>query len=207
MNHRSLLCASALALCASSASAVLIDFESISDNGSSGMLSSYGISSITQTGGTLPFQARSFAAEPNILCPSGSHVFLPGGHWYPGYGIVTTTMTFATPITGLSFKKAGDTSGTYGMAGWKAEAYSPSSALVASTGIGFASGLDFPSPSIQSFALSGTDSIQTIVFSVNYNYMSSSGSVLLDDFSYTLVPEPASLAIIGAGMMLPRRRR
>ena len=93
------------------------------------------------------------------------------------------------------------------MAGWKADAYSPTNALVDSEGIGFASGLDFPSPTIQSFNLAGADSIQTVVFSTNYNWMSTSGSVLLDDFSYSFVPEPMSAGVVVAGSLLLRRRR
>jgi hypothetical protein len=196
---------------AGSARAVtLIDFESIPTGPqASGFLSSYGIASVIQSGGVTAFEVRDMS-DPDAIVPSGVNMFLPGGFYYPNAGVATTTLTFSTPVNYFQFKKYAEAQApyTYGIAGWKAEAYDAANVLVDSDGINFSGGLDFPSTSTQTYNLSGANPIQSVVISVNYNYQSTSGTVPIDDFQFDPVPEPGSvLGMVGLAIIGAMRRR
>jgi hypothetical protein len=193
----------AFAICAAlafglvtAARANFIDFESVpAGTLASNALASYGISSISNTGsGTyVDAQCRDMTGPGDVI-PSGVNMFLPAAYWYPNSGIAATTLTFSTPVNSFSFKKLADSNVplVIGIAGWKAEAFDESAALVDSDGIGFAGGLDFPSPlPHQSFTLSGPAPIKTVTFTINYNWMSTIGTVPVDDFQFDPIPEPA----------------
>lgn len=197
--------AAALAIGVSSARGNFINFESVPTGVlAPDALASYGISSISQSGSGIvdPVQCR-YMAGPDHIVPSGVNMFMPAGYWYPNQGTATTTLEFSTPVNSFSFKKLAEAEApiTVGIAGWKVEAFDESSTLVDSDGINLAGGLDFPSPGPinQSFALSGSTPIKTVVFTVNFNYMSSIGTVPVDDFQFDPIPEPA---LGGAALVL-----
>jgi len=200
---------------------VFIDFENITAGDQpSDFLAAYGIASITSSGGGTAIRVYDYGSEPIIVVPSGTKAFLPSGGLYPSpAGYFTTTLTFATPVTYFSFTKIaeqtipGHPSLTYGIAGWRAQAFDESGGLVDTAGIGLSGGLDFPSPTPNvEFTLAGSSYISSVVFTVNYNYMSSAGSVGIDNFQFAPVPEPTSGAVLAgvaalAGAWLIRRRR
>jgi hypothetical protein len=213
MFRRSLILGIGAVLFASSISSadVLIDFESMPGGDKpSDFLAGFGISSVVKGGGGTNFQVRSFSAEPTIVVPSGHQLFLPSGGSFPTpTGLFTTTLTFETPVTFFSFTKAGDTSGTYGMAGWRAQGFDLNGALVDTEERNLSGGLDFPSPPPPvTFTLQGAEPIKSVVFTTNYNFQSTSGTVLLDDFRFAPIPEPTIGTIAGAlGLIAMRRRR
>ncbi len=191
-------CAIACAI-ASSASAVTIDFESIpAGSVASNFLAPYGISSVTSSGGGTGIAVYDYGSEPDIKAPSGTKVFLPSGGSFPTpTGFFDTTLTFASTVPWFQFSKIAEVNApyTYGIAGWRARALDSASNIVAEVQKNLNGGLDFPSPlPNQTFLLQGASPIKTVVFTVNYNFQSTSGTVGIDDF--TFVPEPASLALL-----------
>jgi hypothetical protein len=190
-------CAIASAI-VSSASAITIDFESIpAGSVASNFLAPYGISSVTSSGGTSP-AVYDYGSEPDIKAPSGTKVFLPSGGVFPSpTGFFDTTLTFTTAVPYFQFSKIAEVNApyTYGIAGWRARAFDSGSNIVAEVQKNLNGGLDFPSPlPNQTFLLQGASLIKTVVFTVNYNFQSTSGTVGIDDF--TFVPEPASLTLL-----------
>ena len=195
-----------------SADARFINFESLPTgllpaNG----LASYAISSVTYTGGT-GVQVYDFGGEPDIKAPSPTKVFLPSGGSFPTpSGFFDTTLTFETPMEYFQFSKIAEVNApyTYGIAGWRARAFDSGGGVVDEVQKNLAGGLDFPSPlPNETFLLQGANRIKTVVFTVNYNYQSTSGTVGVDNFSYR-VPEPATAALVSLGAVLllaPRAR-
>jgi hypothetical protein len=180
--------------------ALTIDFESIPTGSlASNSLAAYGISSITSSGGGTGVAVYDYGSEPDIKAPSGTKVFLPSGGSFPNpNGFFDTTLTFASPIPSFQFSKIAEVNApyTYGIAGWRARALDASNAVVAEVQKNLSGGLDFPSPlPNQTFLLQGANTIKSVVFTVNYNFQSTSGTVGIDDF--TFVPEPTSLALAG----------
>lgn len=186
---------------------VLIDFEDIPDGAQpSNFLAAYGIASVTCVGGT-GFSVHDYSNEDYIVVPSGAKVFLPSGGAYPEpRDYFTTTLTFTAPVSYFSFSKIAEriigahTEITYGIAGWRAQAFDAVGGLVDTEGIGLTSGLDFPSPAPNAvFTLAGSHDISSVVFTVNYNWMSTSASVGIDNFEFApAVPEPAMSAALAA---------
>jgi hypothetical protein len=180
--------------------AVTIDFESIPAGAvASNFLAPYGISSVAYSGGT-GAAVYDYGSEPDIKAPSGTKVFLPSGGSFPSpTGFFDTTLTFASVVPSFQFSKIAEVNApyTYGIAGWRARALDASNAIVAEVQKNLNGGLDFPSPlPNQTYLLQGANPIKTVVFTVNYNFQSTSGTVGLDDFTFA-VPEPTSLALVG----------
>jgi hypothetical protein len=210
---RTIAFTASLALCASlhPVSARTINFEALPAgllpaNG----LAAYGISSVTYSGGT-GAQVYDYGSEPDIKAPSPTKVFLPSGGSFPTpNGIFDTTLTFDAPMEFFQFSKVAEVNPpyTYGIAGWRARAFDVNNVLVDEVQKNLAGGLDFPSPlPNQTFLLDGTNRIKSVVFSVNYNFQSTSGTVGIDDFVYR-VPEPSIFGMLSVGgMMLFGRRR
>jgi hypothetical protein len=202
----------ALTLCSAAhlANARSINFESLPAgllpaNG----LADYGISSVTYAGGT-GAQVYDYGSEPDIAAPSPTKVFLPSGGSFPNpNGFFDTTLTFATPMEYFGFSKIAEVNApyTYGIAGWRARAFDTSNNVVAEVQKNLNGGLDFPSPlPNQSFLLQGANRIKSVVFTVNYNFQSTSGTVGVDNFTYR-VPEPATVALVAFGVALSLSRR
>jgi hypothetical protein len=215
MNRRLLTLFTALALCtvANLANARFIDFETLTPgllpaNG----LADYGISSVTYGSGT-GAQIYDYGNEPDIKAPSPTKVFLPSGGSFPApaFMLFDTTLTFASPMEYFQFSKIAEVNApyTYGIAGWRARAFDSGGGFVAEVEKNLAGGLDFPSPlPNQTFLLQGANRIKTVVFTVNYNWQSTAGTVGIDDFRFR-VPEPASVAMLAVGtafVVLSRRR-
>jgi hypothetical protein len=211
-----LLLAALIVLCVAPPSqllAITIDFESIPAGGlASNSLAAYGISSVTFSGGT-GAQVYDYGSEPDIKAPSGTKVFLPSGGSFPSpTGFFDTTLVFTDTIPYFGFSKIAEVNApyTYGIAGWRARAFDAANNIVAEVQKNLNGGLDFPSPlPNQTFLLQGANTIKSVVFTVNYNFQSTSGTVGIDDF--TFVPEPTTLALgglatIGFGMVRRRSR-
>jgi PEP-CTERM motif len=203
----------ALLACAGrqSASALTINFESIPAGSlASNALAAYGISSITSSGGTA-VAVYDYGSEPDIKAPSGTKVFLPSGGSFPTpTGFFDTTLTFAAPVPSFQFSKIAEVNApyTYGIAGWRARALDASNGIVAEVQKNLNGGLDFPSPlPNQTFLLQGSANIKSVVFTVNYNFQSTSGTVGIDDFVFVPEPGTLSLAAMGiVGLAVMRRR-
>jgi hypothetical protein len=209
----SLLLAGCAITCAigTSVSAITIDFESFpAGSVASNFLAPYGISSVTSSGGT-SVAVYDYGSEPDIKAPSGTKVFLPSGGSFPNpNGFFDTTLTFTSEVPWFQFSKIAEVSApyTYGIAGWRARALDSSNNIVAEVQKNLNGGLDFPSPlPNQTFLLQGASPIKTVVFTVNYNFQSTSGTVGIDDFNF--VPEPASLTLLCTAVWgaIGRRRR
>lgn len=197
---------------ASSVSARTIDFESLSTgpmapNG----LDDYGISSVTYSGGTGPL-VYDYGSEPDIQAPSPTKVFFPSGGSFPSpSGFFDTTLTFATPMEYFQFSKIAEVNApyTYGIAGWRARAFDSGNVMIDEVEENLAGGIDFPSPlPNEVYLLEGINRIKTVVFTVNYNFQSTAGTVGVDDFTFR-VPEPHSLVLLGLGLaaIIARRPR
>jgi hypothetical protein len=173
-------------------------------------LAAYGISSVTYAGGT-GAQVYDYGSEPDIQAPSPTKVFLPSGGSFPNpNGFFDTTLVFDTPMEYFGFSKIAEVNApyTYGIAGWRARAFDASNNVVAEVQKNLNGGLDFPSPlPNQSFLLQGANRIKSVIFTVNYNFQSTSGTVGVDNFTYR-VPEPATAALLAvAALALTTRRR
>lgn len=197
------------------ATVTLIDFESIAaGTQASNFLQSYGISSVVHGGGgTTPVVYDNLA---HMVPASGTRIFAPSGGSYPSPAFPSqpdyfyTDLTLDTPATYFSFYRVTQSVGSYGTAGWQAVAYDALGNVVDTEGVNLAGGLDYPPPpnSVQ-YTLQGAADITKVRFRVNYNYQSTLGSVMLDDFEFDSVPEPAQGLLLGlgaAGMLLRRRR-
>lgn len=213
-NRCTLFIASFITSCvAAYAHARTIDFESLPAGAlPANGLAAYGISSVTSSGGTA-VQIYDYGSEPDIKAPSPTKVFLPSGGSYPSpTGFFNTTLTFEAPMEFFQFSKIAEVNApyTYGIAGWRARAFDESNGMVAEVQKNLNGGLDFPSPlPNQTFLLQGANRIKSVVFTVNYNYQSTSGTVGIDNFVYR-VPEPSSVILsvmFGAVFVLIRRRR
>jgi hypothetical protein len=213
MTIRQSLIFTTIVFCAASAPmpvlALTIDFESLPTGAAgSGLLAPFGISSITSSGGT-GAQVYDYGSEPDIKAPSGTKVFLPSGGSFPTpNGFFDTTLTFANVVPSFQFSKIAEVNApyTYGIAGWRARAFDVNNVVVAEVEKNLNGGLDFPSslPN-QTFLLQGVNPIKTVVFTVNYNFQSTSGTVGLDDF--TFVPEPTTCALMGLAALVVTLRR
>ena len=196
-----------LALPAAAVGTVTINFDDL-PNGDLpvGALSSYGINSITSSGGSVP--AHVYDANDCPSCgyvpPAGSHKFLvTAGGAYPGptgYFYTTLIFDYATPF--FSFYKLGYSVPSVGVAGWSATAYNAADSVVDSVGVNLFGGLDYPpSPTAVPYTLSGSG-ITKVVFTSNYNYQSTTGAVQVGDFQFG-VPEPGTLpTFVFAGIAL-----
>lgn len=200
-------------LTSNSEAATLIDFESVPTGAlASNALSAYGVSSITNAGGPIPASVRDMSGEMGeLMISSPVNAFHPPAFFWPQTGSASATLTFATELTSLSFTKIAEANTangvTYGLPGWSAVAYDSSNNVVDSISIGYSGGLDFPNTSIATYTLDGISPIDHVVFSVNYTGMSSSGTVYLDDFTLSFVPEPSTIGLVGAFSALALRRR
>lgn len=205
--------ASLAGFASTSQAATLIDFESVPTGAlASNALSAYGVLSITSVGGPIPTSVRDMSDVANeLMISSPVNAFHPPAFFWPQTGTASATLTFAQGATSMSFTKIAEhnTSNgvTVGFPGWKAEAYDSSNNLVDFEDDGYASGLDFPNTSILTYTLSGSSPIDHVVFSVNYNGQSTLGTIYLDDFNLSYVPEPTTLGLIGAVGALALRRR
>jgi hypothetical protein len=187
----------------SSAAAITIDFESIpAGNVASNFLAPYGISSVTSSGGGTPVAVYDLTGQPDLQAPSGSKIFLPAGGAFPTpNGFFDTTLTFTDTVPSFQFSKIAEVNPpyTYGIAGWRARALDSSSNVVAEVNKNLNGGLDFPSPlPNETYLLQGASPIKSVVFTVNYNFQSTSGTVGIDDF--TFVPEPSGLVLLGCAL-------
>jgi hypothetical protein len=208
MNRHSLICIAlglVISAGASESSAVMINFESLPTGALAGNgLAAYRIVSITTSGGT-GAQIYDYGSGSDIQAPSPTKVFLPSGGLFPNpNGFFDTTLTFDTEMEYFRFSKIAEVAApfTYGIAGWRARAFDGSNGLVAEVQKNLNGGLDFPSPlPNQTFLLQGANGIKKVVFTVNYNFQSTSGTVGLDNFEFR-VPEPTSLVLFGLGTVL-----
>lgn len=200
-------------LASGSQAATLIDFESVPAGAlASNALSAYGVSSVIGTGGIVPVSVRDMSDVFNeLMISSPVNAFHPPAFFWPNTGSSTATLTFAQDLTSMSFTKIAEANTangvTYGLPGWTAVAYDSSNNVVDSINVGYASGLDFPNTSIQTYTLDGSSPIHHVTFGMNYTGMSTAGTVYLDDFTLNFVPEPTTLGLIGAVGALALRRR
>lgn len=215
-----ILAALFICVCPAMAGTVTLNFDDIPEGFLPvDALQAYGIDSFVSSAGSYPAAVyRCGEGCANVL-PGGSGSFLAtaGGSYPAPTGYFTTTLTFHDPTPYFSFFKSGYSVGSFGVAGWQADAYDSESNLVASVGVGLAFGLDYPpSPTPVSYTLSGEADITSVVFTSHYNYWSTAGSVQVANFSYDTpeaVPEPATvgMALLGLGLTIrgvsARRRR
>lgn len=197
------------------ATVTLIDFESVAAGTvASNSLQSYGISSVTFGGGGLAPVVYDGLA--NMVMPSGTHLFAPSGGSYPNPAFPSTPDYFYTdlvldsPASYFSFFRVTQDVPSYGTAGWQAVAYDALGNVVDTEGVNLGGGLDYPPPPTPvKYTLQGAAEITKVRFRVNYNYQSTAGTVMLDDFEFDSVPEPTHGVLLGfgaAGMLLRRRR-
>lgn len=205
-------CAIVCVLSSHASAVIKIDFESIpTGNVASNFLAPYGISSVTTSGGGTPIAVYDVTGQ-DLQAPSGTKIFLPSGGVFPTpNGFFDTTLTFTTAVPYFQFSKLAEKTSpyTYGIAGWRARALDSSSNILAEVQQNLNGGLDFPSPlPNQTYLLQGAGLIKTVVFTVNYNFQSTSGTVGIDDF--TFVPEPTSVTLLSlapCGLLGTLRRR
>jgi hypothetical protein len=188
---------------------VLVDFESIpTGNPNANFLAAYGISSVITTGG-VGDNVYDSTGDPTFVPASGTRFYWPSAGAFPSpTGIFTTDFTFTYPVNYFSFYKIGVTNPTFGMAGWRAQAFDASNNVVATEDHNLSGGLDYPPPPTPTYyLLSGANPITKVIYSINYNYQSTTASAYFDDFQFDPVPEPTTIALLPLAAAFLRRRR
>ena len=192
---------------------IFLDFESVATGPlTASELSGYGLSSVTGTG-VAPgdvVSVRDMSNDTDLMISSGKNAFQPAGSYFPYAGISSTTIDFADGgLDSFSFTKIAEREApyTYGITGWRVEAYDAANVLVDDEEDSFATGLDFPNPTILTYTLDGATPITRVIIRTNYNYQSNAGTVFMDDFTMVFVPEPAAASLVAAAACLLRRRR
>lgn len=204
---------SAFVLCTAAHGAVITFEEFANGPQASNFLASYGISSVTEVNGTNLYSAFEVRNDSQVNTESGTKFLAMTGSWWPNTGQHSTTFVFSSPVQSFSFWVAGNDQQVPAMAyaGWKAQAFDALNNLVSTYDANYSSGgspLTVPVNPVQ-HTLSGSAQISSIVFSMNYTGYSNIGSVYVDSFEFTPVPEPssASLAAVALGFVVFRHRR
>jgi hypothetical protein len=195
------------------AAAIYMNFDSVDVTTSvdaTSYLASFGITitnatldGVPKSGSVLIFNDQHYYSG-NVVVASSPHNFLEGGcgstSWSNSY-----TLNFSTPLESLSFTRIAYTTGGGAQTpGWNATAYIGATAIgsVGSPNIN----QDYAAPA-HTYAFSGAGITSLTITGYEHNTAALS-SVPLDDFYMTpVLPEPATLLLVGLGGLVLRKRR
>ena len=187
-----------LAAPCATAAVVTLDFDSVAPNVGNGpaYLNSYGITltDLTPAGpsGVVDIVNNSSSYSPGSLWLDDNFLIQNGGGAPP----CSYTMNFSTPLLSISFERIATPSNLFTEPQWSATAYT---GVVAVGTVGESLGSWGNSPA-STFTLTGSG-ITSLTISANGFGFTGIGSVPLDDFVLTEVPEPSTLVL--AGVALP----
>lgn len=201
----------AVILGASSATAAVVNFDSIDtstspfyvDITSTNYLAQYGITLVNNTPGTTVDVLCANALYNNsctsgtgaLVAPSSPNVLIQNGN---NFG-ESYTLNFSQPLSTLSFEEAGYT-GNQLVAAWTATAYDSHGNVLSTVGQPLTSYFA-PTPP-QEFTLAGPG-IASVAFYSNVQGVACC-SLAIDDLSspqLTATPEPATVALFGVGLL------
>jgi hypothetical protein len=180
------------------ATVVTLDFESVAPNAGNGTayLSSYGItlSNISPSGpsGVVDIRNISSSYSPGSLWVNDNFLMPDGGGAPP----CSYTMNFSTPLQSISFERIATPSNLSTEPLWSATAYA---GVVPVGTVGESLGSWGNSPA-NSFTLTG-NGITSLTVSSNGFFFTGIGSVPLDDFVLTQVPEPSTISIAALSLI------
>jgi hypothetical protein len=128
--------------------------------------------------------------------PSSPNFFGVGG----GGQITTLTLNFSTPVNNFSFDRIGVKNGGSGtsMGPWSATAYNTLNEILGVVGDGLIISFD-PVVPIESFTI-GLEGISRIDFTANNYGFTGFGFPLTDNWTFSTVPEPATMLLLGLGL-------
>jgi hypothetical protein len=147
-------------------------------------------------------QSSEYAIVMNLreyswaIAPSPPNFFGVGG----GGQITTLTLNFSTPVNNFSFDRIGIMNGGNGtsMGPWSATAYNASGGYLDAVGDPFI--ISWDTVPIESFTI-GAQGISRIDFIADNYGFTGFGFPITDNWTFTTVPEPTTIMLLGLGLM------
>jgi hypothetical protein len=172
-------------------------------------LASYGITETPLVAGSgfLIFNQNNWYGTPGIVYASPPPNFLTESLG----GANSVLLTFATPLTGLSFTRMEETGSGAGnsFGTWSAEVFSGATQIGSAGAPGYSIFNNSVNPA-QTYTFTGAG-ITSVEFDGNSEGFYGSSSILMDDLTITPAPEPTTSALVaglgGLSLMQLRRRR